>query len=91
MPNLISLFLTISGEILFDFADLANMVRSRRKRWETAEGTGRDLEPQPKPMAQMEAITVGGEGCESLPSPAVLAQFQELEDDGVKVHIEVSD
>lgn len=89
LPNLIGLSLSISGEIPFDLADLAKMLRSRR-RWETAGDTESDLENRPKSVARMESIAVLAVACESFPSPAVLAQFQALEDDGMEVQLEIS-
>lgn len=89
LPNLTSLSLIISGHVLFDFSDLVRMVQSRRRRPVVGGDTGSGIENYPKPVAQMEALTVFGEDCDSYPTPAVDAQFQELEDEGMKVHLEL--
>lgn len=92
LPNLTSLTIIRMGHIPFDFADLARMVRSQRWGMEGVQDVGRGSKPLA--VAQMEAISVDAitfdEGCRGWPTVAALAQFQELEDEGMKVHLAMS-
>lgn len=86
LPKLVSLSMVINRRVLFDFVDLAKMVASRRR------GTAGELNSS---VAQMDSISVHvipyGKGCSGLPTAVALARFQELEDDGMNVHLKISD
>ncbi|KAF9467518.1 hypothetical protein BDZ94DRAFT_1248301 [Collybia nuda] len=91
LPNLIRLSLTLDVKNKFNFSVLLKMVRSRR--YTTRDKAGGCSENKPNRVTQMEAITMWTVNKHSGNSPteADLAQFQELEDEGMEVSLMVRD
>ncbi|KAF9467520.1 hypothetical protein BDZ94DRAFT_1318511 [Collybia nuda] len=89
LPNLKMLSLTLGDQNTIDSIALVAMVRSRWRRQESAGDAEVNNGSRAESIARLEAFNITAIDCDSLNDPVILGQLQELEDDGLRMVLQI--